>query len=96
VQIPADAVEQMVAGRVPRTLAAAPVVQPLTVVVIGVLVVALGAAWSPATGTAILSAAIALLWVVAIAVSGLADRLLDPLTPFHRGRAGIHRCTARP
>ena len=37
VQIQADAVEQMVASRVPRTLAAAPIVQPLTVLVIGAL-----------------------------------------------------------
>ena len=36
---------------------------------------------SPGTGTAILIAAIALLWIAAIAVSGLADRLVDPLTP---------------
>jgi adenylate cyclase len=81
VQIQADAVEQLLAGRVPRTLAAAPIVQPLTVVVIGVLAVVLGAALSPASGTAILTAAVALLWIAAIAVSGLADRLVDPLTP---------------
>src|SRR6195256_687689 len=81
VQIQADAVEQLLAGRVPRTLAAAPIVQPLTVVAIGVLAVVLGAALSPASGTAILTAAVALLWIAAIAVSGLADRLVDPLTP---------------
>ena len=81
VQIQADAVEQLLAGRVPRTLAAAPIVQPLTVLVIGVLAVVLGAALSPASGTAILTAAVALLWIAAIAVSGLADRLVDPLTP---------------
>jgi adenylate cyclase len=81
VQIQADAVEQMVAGRVPRTLAGAAIVQALTVLVIGVLAVVLGAALSPVTGSAILTAAIALLWIAAIAVSGLADRLVDPLTP---------------
>jgi adenylate cyclase len=81
VQIQADAVEQMVAGRVPRALTAAPIPQSLTVLVIGVLAVALGAALSPAAGTAILSSAIALLWIAAIAASGLADRLVDPLTP---------------
>ena len=81
VQIQADAVEQLLAGRVPRTLAAAPIVQPLTVLVIGVLAVVLGAAVSPASGTAILTAAVALLWIAAIAVLGLADRLVDPLTP---------------
>ena len=81
VQIQADAVEQLLAGRVPRTLAAAPIVQPLTVLVIGGLAVVLGAALSPASGTAILTAAVALLWIAAIAVSGLADRLVDPMTP---------------
>ena len=81
VQIQADAVEQMVAGRVPNTLAAAPIAQPLTVLAIGALAVVLGAALSPAAGSAILSSAIALLWIAAIAVSGLADRLVDPLTP---------------
>ena len=81
VQIHADAVEQMVAGRVPRPLAAAPIVQPLTVLVIGALAVVFGAALSPGTGTAILIGAVALLWIAAIAVSGLADRLVDPLTP---------------
>jgi adenylate cyclase len=81
VQIQADAVEQLLAGRVPCTLTAAPIAQPLTVLVIGALAVALGAVLSPAAGTAILSGAIALLWIAAIAVSGLADRLVDPLTP---------------
>jgi adenylate cyclase len=81
VQIHADAVEQMVAGRVPRPLAAAPIVEPLTVLVIGALAVVFGAALSPGTGTAILIGAVALLWIAAIAVSGLADRLVDPLTP---------------
>src|SRR5882757_7625920 len=81
VQIQADAVEQLLASRVPRTLAAAPIVQPLTVLVIGVLAVVLGAALSPASGTSILAAAVALLWIAAMALSGLADRLVDPLTP---------------
>ena len=81
VQIQADAVEQMVAGRVPLTLTAAPIVQPLTVLVIGAFAVVLGAALSPTTGTAILIGALALLWIAAIAVLGLADRLVDPLTP---------------
>ena len=81
VQIQADAVEQVVTGRAPRTLAAAPIVQRLAVVVIGALAVVLGAALSPATGTAILTAAVALQWIAAIALLGLADRLVDPLTP---------------
>jgi adenylate cyclase len=81
VQIQADAVEQLASGRVPRTLAIGPIVQPLAVLMIGALAIVLGAALSPATGSAILTAAIALLWVAAIAASALADRLVDPLTP---------------
>jgi len=81
VQIQADAVEQMASGRVPRTLAASPIVQPLAVLGIGALAVVLGAALSPATGSAILTAAVALLWIAAIAASALADRLVDPLSP---------------
>ena len=71
----------MIASRVPRTLAAAPFVQALTVLVIGALAVVLGAALSPATGTALLTTAIALLWITAIAALQLADRLVDALTP---------------
>jgi len=81
VQIQADAVEQMAAGRVPRTLAIEPIVQPLAVLMIGALAIVLGAALSPASGSAILAAVIALLWTAAIAASALADRLVDPLTP---------------
>jgi adenylate cyclase len=81
VQIQADAVEQMVAGRVPSALSAAPIARHLTVLVMGALAVVLAAALSPAAGSAILGGAIALLWTAAIAVSGLADRLTDPLTP---------------
>jgi adenylate cyclase len=81
VQIQADAVEQMASGRVPRTLAIEPLLQPLAVLMIGALALVLGAALPPATGSAILTAAIALLWIAAIAAIGLADRLVDPLTP---------------
>ena len=81
VQIQADAVEQLLAGRAPRALAGAPIVQPLTVLVIGVLAVVLGATLSPASGAVILTATVALLWIAALALLGLADRLVDPLTP---------------
>jgi adenylate cyclase len=81
VQIQANAVEQIVAGHVPSTLATASIAQPLTILVIGVLAVVLGGALPSAAGTAILSTTIALLWIAAIAVSVFADRLVDPLTP---------------
>ncbi len=81
VQIQADAVEQMIAGRVPGRPAAAPIAEPVTVLSIGALAVVLGAILSPAVGSAILAGAIALLWIAAIAALGLTDRLVDPLTP---------------
>ena len=81
VQIQADAVEQMVADRVPSALTAASVAQPLTILVIGALAVVLGGALPPAAGSTILGGTIALLWIAAIAVSVFADRLADPLTP---------------
>jgi adenylate cyclase len=79
-QIQANAVEQMVAGRSPSTPTAARIAQPLTILLVGALAVALGAALPPAAGTAILTSAIAFLWIVAIALSISADRLVDPLT----------------
>jgi adenylate cyclase len=81
VQIQADAVEQLLAGRAPRTPAGAPIVQPLTILVMGMLSVVLGATLSPASGAVILTATVVLLWIAAIALLGLADRLVDPLTP---------------
>jgi adenylate cyclase len=80
VQIQADAVEQLLAGRVPRPIAFAEAVEPSAVVAVGSLAIALGAAVSPLGGAAILLGAISALWLVAVAVSGLADRLIDPLT----------------
>jgi adenylate cyclase len=81
VHILADAVEQMGANRVPRVLAAEPIVQPLSILVIGALAVLFGAVLSPAAGFATLIAVVAVLWITALAMSGLADRLIDPLSP---------------
>jgi adenylate cyclase len=80
-QIQANAVEQMVAGRAPIVPTAALLAQPLTILLVGALAVVLGAALPPAAGTAILTSAIAFLWIVTIALSLSADRLVDPLTP---------------
>lgn len=81
VQIQADAVEQVLTGRVPRPIGLAQVVEPSTALVVGSLAVVVGAALSPFTGAMILVGAISALWVAAVAASGLADRLVDPLTP---------------
>jgi adenylate cyclase len=81
VQIQADAVEQMIAGHLPSAPTAIPIVQPLTVFVIGGLAIFLGASLSPAAGGAILGCTIVLLWIAAVVASLSADRLADPLTP---------------
>jgi adenylate cyclase len=81
VQIQADAVEQLLAGRVPRPIALAEAVEPSVILLLGSLAVVVGAAASPLTGAAVLLGAVIALWLVAVAASGLADRLVDPLTP---------------
>jgi adenylate cyclase len=81
VQIQADAVEQLLAGRVPRPIVLAPVVEPSAILLLGSLAVVVGTAASPLIGAAILLGAISGLWLVAVAASGLADHLVDPLTP---------------
>jgi adenylate cyclase len=81
VQIQAEAIEQMLSGRVPQPIATAQVVEPLAVLLVGGLAVAVGTALSPLTGAVILIGAVAAQWMTAVAVSGLADGLVDPLTP---------------
>jgi adenylate cyclase len=81
VQIQADAVEQMLSGRVPRPLAEPSIVEPLTILLVGSLAVVAGTMLSPLVGAGILIGALAALWGAAVAISALADRLVDPLTP---------------
>jgi adenylate cyclase len=81
VQIQADAVGQIIAGRAPRAPEAAAVLEPLAVVLFGGLAVAAGAVLSPFVAAATVIGAIALAWAGATASSLLADRLVDPLTP---------------
>ena len=81
VQIHADAIEQMLAGRVPRPIGATSIAEPLTILVIGILAVAVGAVLSPLVGVVILVGAVAVLWAASLTMSGLVDRLTDPLTP---------------
>jgi adenylate cyclase len=81
VQIQADAIGQIVAGRAPRAFEAAAVVEPLMIVVFCGLAVAAGAALSPLLASATVIVAIALAWAGASASSLVADRLVDPLTP---------------
>src|SRR5262249_34165891 len=81
VQIHADAIEQILAGRVPRPIGATSIAEPLTILVIGTLAVAVGAVLSPLVGMVILVGALAALWAASLTMSGLADPPPDPLTP---------------
>ena len=81
VQIQADAVGQIIAGRAPRALDMAAIVEPSMILLFGGLAVMAGAVLSPVLAAATVIAAIALAWAGSTASSLLADRLVDPLTP---------------
>jgi adenylate cyclase len=80
VQIQADAVEQLLAGRVPVPVAGT-TARAVIILAVGILAVAAGAALSPLIGATIVLGAIAALWATSLVMSSFADRLLDPLTP---------------
>jgi adenylate cyclase len=80
-QIQADAVTQILAGRVPRALDANAVVSLLLINACGLLMLVAGAELPPLVGATILGLLIACLWGTAFGLSSFADRLLDPLTP---------------
>ena len=81
VQIHADAVQQISAGRSPRPVGGAPLTQQLLVIAFGALALVASAALPPVTAAAAVIAAILLAWAGAIGASLSADRLVDPLTP---------------
>jgi adenylate cyclase len=81
VHIQADAIEQMLAGRAPRPVAAASAIELIVVLVVGILAVVLGYALSPLVGLAILIGSIATFCAGSLAFSVFADGLFDPLTP---------------
>jgi adenylate cyclase len=80
VQIHADAVGQILAGRVPRPLDRATFVEPLVLIAIGAIAISAGAALPPLVGIMLVLSTVALSWTAAIGMSIFADRLLDPLT----------------
>jgi adenylate cyclase len=80
-QIQADAVTQILAGRVPRALDANSVVSLLLINACGLLMLVAGAELPPLVGATILGFLLAGLWGTALGLSSFADRLLDPLTP---------------
>jgi adenylate cyclase len=79
VQIHADAIQQIVSGRLPRPVGA--MAMALLVIALGVLALAASAALPPVLGAVAVVALVVLTWAIAIAASLVADRLLDPLTP---------------
>jgi adenylate cyclase len=81
VQIQADAMEQILAGRVPRPIAATRPAEVLIVGMAGILAVALGVAVSPYIGLLLLASAVGALWMTSSALVAFTDRLVDPLTP---------------
>jgi adenylate cyclase len=81
VQIQADAIEQIGAGRFPRQIGGGRGTQLLLAVVLGAMALAASAMLPPILGALAVIAAIMLTWAGAIAGSVLTDRLVDPLTP---------------
>jgi adenylate cyclase len=78
-EIQADAVAQILAGRVPRALDG--VLETLLIGALGGLAVLAGTEMAPLVGVGTIAAALAVLWVVTLSLSMFADRLLDPATP---------------
>jgi adenylate cyclase len=79
VQLHADAVRQILVGRHPRPMPRTMVV--LIICGLGALAIVAGTAMPPLLGALAMCAAIAATWALALALSVLADRLHDPLTP---------------
>jgi adenylate cyclase len=80
VQIQADAIRQVLSGRVPRPLDGAKLIQPLFLIGMGVLAIWAGTALAPLAGAMLVLAAIALSGIAAVGLSVFANRLVDPLT----------------
>jgi adenylate cyclase len=81
VQIHADAIQQISAGRSPRPVGGAPLTQQLFVIALGALALVASAALPPVLGAVAVVATVLLAWAIAIGASLAADRLVDPLTP---------------
>jgi adenylate cyclase len=81
VQIQADAIAQILAGRIPRALNAESVVSIALIGGLGMLALVAAAGFAPLRGFAAVASALLLLWAAAVGLLVFADRLLDPLTP---------------
>jgi adenylate cyclase len=80
-QIQADAVEQILAGRVPREFANAALVGLSAINILSLVMVFAGAELTPFAGALVLGVVLALFWAVAVSLANFADRLVDTLTP---------------
>jgi adenylate cyclase len=80
-QIQADAIDQILEGRVPRVLSHGGFVDMLMINVFGLLMLCAGVVLAPFAGALILGCVIVFCWVSAVSLSMVFDRLLDPLTP---------------
>jgi adenylate cyclase len=81
VQIQANAIEQMLAGRAPRRIHAARLLEPLFIFLAGTIAVAAGTLVSPLAGLMVLASASVMFWTGSLVLSLLAGRLADPLLP---------------
>jgi adenylate cyclase len=81
VQIHADAIAQIAAGRIPRPFDAAQLIEMLSWLGLGLLAIAVGVALPPLAGAAVVLGAILLACVAAVGGSLRAERLVDPLAP---------------
>jgi adenylate cyclase len=79
VQIQANAIKQILSGRVPRPLDGAKFIEPFLFIAIGALAIWAGVALAPVAGTALVLATVVVSWVLALALAAFADRLVDPL-----------------
>jgi adenylate cyclase len=80
-QIEADAVGQILAGRLPLEFGHAAIVGLSVLNVLGLVMLIASAELAPFAGTLLLGLVLALLWGTAFALATFADRLFDPLTP---------------
>jgi adenylate cyclase len=81
VQIQANAIEQIFAGRFPRAGGSALIAQQFPVLLLSVLALAASVLLPPVPGTFAVIVLVALTWGAAIGASLVTDRLVDPLTP---------------
>ncbi len=81
VQIQADAVEQLSAGRFPRQISHPMLANFLLCYALGALAIFAATRLAPLAGALVVAVVILLAWTVAVTASVLGDRLVDPLIP---------------